>query len=196
MIENPLGRLIIRIYVLIFFAYLFVPLIIMGGAALNDTKFPSVYPWVGLTGRWFVDLWNDGRMWSSTRNTVLVALAVVAISLPIGTAAAILINNLARPHPIVPLRRHGGSHPHARHRHRHLDPSVLEQHRQYQRACIFQCSVSARSSLPMSCFWYLPACKASIQDWRRLRLIWAPPTFRLCAASCYRISIRRWEPPL
>ena len=94
MIENPLGRLIIRIYVLIFFAYLFVPLIIMGGAALNDTKFPSVFPWVGLTGRWFVDLWNDGRMWSSTRNTVLVALAVVAISLPIGTAAAILINNL------------------------------------------------------------------------------------------------------
>jgi spermidine/putrescine transport system permease protein len=94
MIENPLGRTVIRVYVAIFFAYLFVPLIIMGGAALNDTKFPSVYPWIGLTGRWFVDLWNDGRMWTSTRNTVLVALAVVAISLPIGTAAAILINSL------------------------------------------------------------------------------------------------------
>ena len=94
MIDNPVGRVLIRVYVVIFFAYLFVPLIIMGGAALHDTKFPSVYPWVGLTGRWFVDLWNDGRMWVSTRNTVLVAVAVVAISLPIGTAAAILINNL------------------------------------------------------------------------------------------------------
>ena len=94
MIDNPVGRVLIRVYVVIFFAYLFVPLVIMGGAALNDTKFPSVYPWVGLTGRWFVDLWNDGRMWVSTRNTVLVAVAVVAISLPIGTAAAILINNL------------------------------------------------------------------------------------------------------
>jgi spermidine/putrescine transport system permease protein len=94
MIENPLGRILIRVYVAIFFVYLCVPLIIMGGAALNDTKFPSVYPWVGLTDRWFVDLWNDGRMWTSTRNTVLVALAVVAISLPIGTAAAILINSL------------------------------------------------------------------------------------------------------
>src|SRR4051794_9509456 len=94
MIENPLGRLIIRLYVVIFFAYLFVPLVIMGGAALNDTKFPSVFPWVGFTGRWFVDLWYDERMWTSARNTVLVALAVVAISLPIGTAAAILINNL------------------------------------------------------------------------------------------------------
>ncbi len=94
MIDNPLGRVLIRVYVVIFFAYLFVPLVIMGGAALNDTKFPSVYPWVGLTGRWFVDLWNDGRMWTSTRNTVLVALAVVAISLPVGTAAAMVINSL------------------------------------------------------------------------------------------------------
>ena len=33
-------------------------------------------------------------MWISIRNTVLVALAVVAISVPIGTAAAILINSL------------------------------------------------------------------------------------------------------
>jgi spermidine/putrescine transport system permease protein len=94
MIDNPLGRILIRVYVVIFFAYLFVPLIIMGGAALNDTKCRSLYPRVGLTDRWFVDLWNDGRMWTSTRNTVLVALAVVAISLPIGTAAALLINSL------------------------------------------------------------------------------------------------------
>ena len=39
-------------------------------------------------------------MWISSRNTVLVALAVVAISVPIGTAAAILINSVqakARP---------------------------------------------------------------------------------------------------
>ncbi len=94
MIENPLGRFLIKFYVGLFLAYLFLPLIIMGGAALNDTKFPSVYPWVGLTDRWFIDLWNDQRMWSSARNTVLVALAVVVISLPIGTAAAILINSL------------------------------------------------------------------------------------------------------
>src|SRR5262249_5925137 len=81
-------------YMVLFLAYMLLPLIVMGGAAFNDSRFPSVYPWVGWTDRWFVDLWNDGRMWVSFRNTVLVALAVVAMSVPIGTAAAILINSI------------------------------------------------------------------------------------------------------
>ncbi len=82
-------------YVLLFLFMMIAPLIIMGGAALNDSRFPSVYPWVGFTNRWFIDLWNDERMWGAARNTVLVAAAVVAISIPIGTAGAILINSLS-----------------------------------------------------------------------------------------------------
>ena len=92
--KAPLSQLIFKIYIAIFFAYMLLPLIIMGGAALNDSRFPSVYPWKGLTDRWFIDLWNDPRMWTSSFNTVLVALGVVALSVPIGTAAAILINNI------------------------------------------------------------------------------------------------------
>ena len=83
------------LYMMLFVFYMLMPLVIMGGAALNDSRFPSVYPWQGFTARWFLDLWGDERMWSATRNTVLVALAVVALSLPIGTAAAILINSLS-----------------------------------------------------------------------------------------------------
>lgn len=90
---HSFGRFLIRAYLVIFLAYMLLPLIIMGGAALNDTKFPSVYPWVGFTNRWFVDLWTDERMWTAGRNTVLVALAVVFLAIPIGTAAAILINS-------------------------------------------------------------------------------------------------------
>ena len=92
--KTPLSQLIFKIYVAIFFAYLLLPLIIMGGAALNDSRFPSVYPWKGFTDRWFIDLWNDPRMWTSSLNTILVALGVVCLSVPIGTAAAILINNI------------------------------------------------------------------------------------------------------
>ena len=94
MTSQTFGRILIRTYVVIFLAYMLLPLLVMGGAALNDTRFPSIYPWMGLTDRWFVDLWNDSRMWGAARNTVLVALAVVAISVPIGTAAAILINSV------------------------------------------------------------------------------------------------------
>ena len=84
-----------HLYMVLFLLYMILPLVVMGGAAFNDSKFPSVYPWVGWTDRWFIELWNDSRMWIAFRNTILVALAVVAISIPIGTAAAILINSIA-----------------------------------------------------------------------------------------------------
>jgi spermidine/putrescine transport system permease protein len=83
-----------RIYMVVFLFYMLAPLAVMSGAALNDSRFPSVVPWIGFTTRWFTDLWNDDRIWIAIRNTGLVALAVVAMSVPIGTAAAILINSL------------------------------------------------------------------------------------------------------
>lgn len=81
-------------YIIVFMLYMLLPLVVMGGAALNDSRFPSIYPWVGFTDRWFIELWHDTRMWQAFLNTILVALAVVGISVPIGTAAAILINSL------------------------------------------------------------------------------------------------------
>lgn len=94
MTAEKFGRWIMRVYLAVFLAYMLLPLAVMGGAGLNDSRFPSVYPWKGLTDRWFVDLWNDGRMWGAMANTTWVALAVVGISVPIGTAAAIMLNSL------------------------------------------------------------------------------------------------------
>jgi spermidine/putrescine transport system permease protein len=92
--NNNAGRLILQIYMGLFLVFMLAPLIVMGGAAVNDSRFPSVYPWKGLTDRWFIDLWNDPRMWTSIRNTVFVAISVVSIAVPIGTAGAILLNSL------------------------------------------------------------------------------------------------------
>jgi spermidine/putrescine transport system permease protein len=92
--NNNTGRLILQIYMGLFLVFMLAPLIVMGGAAVNDSRFPSVYPWKGLTDRWFIDLWNDPRMWTSIRNTIFVAISVVAIAVPVGTAAAILLNSL------------------------------------------------------------------------------------------------------
>jgi spermidine/putrescine transport system permease protein len=89
--RNLLGHL----YMGAFLFYLFVPLVIMGGAAFNDNKLPSIYPWKGWTDRWFIDLFNDRVMWTSFVNTILVALAVVMIAVPLGTAGAILINSIS-----------------------------------------------------------------------------------------------------
>ncbi|MGL4319346.1 MAG: ABC transporter permease [Paracoccaceae bacterium] len=84
-----------HIYMVAFLLYLLVPLLVMAGAAFNDSKLPTIVPWKGLTDRWFVDLWNDGRVWIAFRNTIFVALGVVALSVPIGTAGAILINSIS-----------------------------------------------------------------------------------------------------
>jgi spermidine/putrescine transport system permease protein len=83
-----------HLYMAVFLAYLLIPLFVMGGAAFNASKLPTILPWKGLTDQWFVALWNDNRIWLAFRNTLLVALAVVVIAVPIGTAAAILINSI------------------------------------------------------------------------------------------------------
>jgi spermidine/putrescine transport system permease protein len=77
-----------------FLIYLLLPLLVMGGAAFNDSKLPTIIPWKGLTDQWFIDLWNDNRIWIALRNTVLVAIAVVIIAVPVGTAGAILVNSI------------------------------------------------------------------------------------------------------
>jgi spermidine/putrescine transport system permease protein len=84
-----------HLYMAAFLIYLLVPLLVMGGAAFNDSKLPTVFPWKGLTDRWFIAMWEDSRIWIAFRNTFLVAVAVVALSVPIGTAGAILINSIS-----------------------------------------------------------------------------------------------------
>ncbi len=84
-----------HVYMVVFLIYLILPLLVMGGAAFNDSKLPTIVPWKGFTWGWFQALFADQRMWNSFLNSLLVALAVVALSVPIGTAAAILINSVS-----------------------------------------------------------------------------------------------------
>lgn len=83
-----------HLYMVLFLLYLLVPLLVMSGAAFNASKLPTIVPWKGWTSQWFVAMWNDNRIWIAFRNTILVALAVVAIAVPVGTSAAILVNSI------------------------------------------------------------------------------------------------------
>ena len=88
-------KLIGHIYMAVFLLYLLIPLVVMSGAAFNDSKLPTVIPWKGLTDRWFIAMWNDNRIWIAFRNTIAVAIAVVIIAVPVGTAGAILVNSIS-----------------------------------------------------------------------------------------------------
>lgn len=92
---NGQRRILGHLYMGAFLVYMILPLVIMGGAAFNDNKLPSVYPWKGWTTRWFSDLFADQVMWTSFFNTIWVALAVVVIAVPVGTAGAILVNSVS-----------------------------------------------------------------------------------------------------
>ena len=47
-----------HLYMALFLIYLMVPLLIMAGAAFNDSKLPTVAPWKGFTWRWFEALFQ------------------------------------------------------------------------------------------------------------------------------------------
>ena len=84
-----------QFYFALFILYLLVPLAVMAGAAFNDSKLPTIVPWKGFTWKWFGELWADQVMWGAFANSILVALAVVALAVPIGTAAAIVLNSIS-----------------------------------------------------------------------------------------------------
>lgn len=93
-IADVLPRIIFVIYMVLFFAYLFLPLAVMAAATFNTSKFPTVTPWLGTTLEWFRALWADQAMWQSLRLSLLICAGVIAISLPVGTAAALFLNSL------------------------------------------------------------------------------------------------------
>jgi len=92
--ESRLTRILVNAYLIIFLLYLFAPLFVMVAAAFNDSRFPTVMPWHGTTLRWFEALWEDDRMWEALLNSILVGIAAVVISVPIGTLAALLLDSI------------------------------------------------------------------------------------------------------
>lgn len=94
LIADLLPRIIFALYMILFFAYLFLPLAVMTAATFNTSKFPTVTPWLGTTLHWFSALWADQAMWKALRVSILIGFCVIAIALPIGTAAALFLTSL------------------------------------------------------------------------------------------------------
>ena len=86
------------VYAVLFFAFLFLPLIIVAVFAFNDAPYPAP-PWRGFTLDWFLGAAGSGRrglfadkaMLGSLWTSVLVACWVTVLSVLVGTANAFLI---------------------------------------------------------------------------------------------------------
>ncbi|WP_413872589.1 ABC transporter permease [Albidovulum sp.] len=90
------STLVLRLYMAVFFAYMFLPLGVMVAAGVNDYSPPSITVWQGFTFRWFSEFWGDARMWSGLVNSLVIAAAVMALALPMGLAGALLLSQLGR----------------------------------------------------------------------------------------------------
>lgn len=87
-------RFFVGAYLVLFFAYLFGPLIIMSATAFNSSAFPRVVPWECLTFEWFAKAAADQRLKMGLRNTAVIGLGVVALSVTLGLAGALFLTQV------------------------------------------------------------------------------------------------------
>ena len=82
-------------YLAAFFAYMFLPLLFMIVAAFNTVRVPpTAIPFKGFTLHWFADLMANEPLWSAALNSLVIGVFVVALSLMLGLAGALLITRL------------------------------------------------------------------------------------------------------
>ena len=95
MSSDLLSRLSTRIFVALFFAYLFGPLFIMAVSAFNSASFPRVSPWECFTVEWFGVLMQDSRLMDGLKNSIIIGLGVVTLSIPLGLAGALMLTQVS-----------------------------------------------------------------------------------------------------
>jgi spermidine/putrescine transport system permease protein len=96
-------RLFLGLYLALFFAYLFLPLVFMVAAAFNASRLPTMLPWEGFTLQWFwgfdargrpTGLFQDARMGRALLNSLIIGAGVILLSVPLGLAGALLLSSL------------------------------------------------------------------------------------------------------
>jgi spermidine/putrescine transport system permease protein len=94
LISNHIRSFFIILFVLGFFAYLFGPLILMSLTAFNSSAFPRVSPWECFSVEWFEVLSQDQRLLEGLRNSLVIGIGVVCLSVPLGLAGALMLTQV------------------------------------------------------------------------------------------------------
>ena len=87
-------RIWVGLFVILFFLYLFGPLILMSFTAFNTPSFPRALPWECFTLEWFGVLANDQDMMAGLRNSIFIGLGVVLVAVPLGLAGALVLTQI------------------------------------------------------------------------------------------------------
>ena len=71
-------------------AFLYLPLVILAAQSFNASRYGG--PWHGFTLKWYARLLHDRDLWHALRNTLLVGSGATAVSVVLGTLAALALH--------------------------------------------------------------------------------------------------------
>ena len=91
MTSRGILKLMTGFYMLVFFTYLFGPLVIMGVTAFNTPSYPQAYPFEGFTWHWFDVLFADKDVIYGLKKSLIIGVFVVLLSVPLGLAGALVM---------------------------------------------------------------------------------------------------------
>jgi len=94
MSSSKVARAMLGFYIALFLLYLFGPLLVMSVTAFNTPNYPQALPFEGFTLEWFGKLWEHRLMMEGLQNSIIIGIGVVVISVPIGLAASIIMNQI------------------------------------------------------------------------------------------------------
>lgn len=92
--SEPLIRIALGAYLLIFFSYLLGPLVVMSLTAFNSSSFPSVSPWACFTFEWYEVLWNDRHIRDGIYYSLIIGIGTVILSVSMGLAGSIVLTQI------------------------------------------------------------------------------------------------------
>jgi spermidine/putrescine transport system permease protein len=83
--------LLVTIAVLLFF---YLPIIILAINSFNASRFGS--GWQGFSFNWYARLFHEPEIWRAARNSLVIALGATALSVILGTTAALALHRFAQ----------------------------------------------------------------------------------------------------
>src|SRR2546423_1639410 len=86
----------LQLHAIMLYAFLYLPILVLVVYSFNGEGVGG-FPPRHLTLSWYAMLAGDGALWDSVLNSVLVALAAVAIALLLGTPAAMALDRVSFP---------------------------------------------------------------------------------------------------
>lgn len=82
-----------KLYLYLILVFLYAPIIIMIIYSFNESKYRV---WTNFSFKWYIELFQDGKIMAALSNTLLVAVVASVLSTIFGTIAAIGINSLKK----------------------------------------------------------------------------------------------------